>query len=150
MKTSRHLVKIVCCLSNHASLPLKLLCYALQTAMYLINQMTTLTLNKNSLLEVLFHCPLNYSKLKVFSYLCFPWLTPYTTNKLQTKSKPCIFLGYSLAQSAYLCYDLSKSKLFTSRHVELLPLPNPSFINSNDSSSTLSPQIFLHIQSRHL
>ncbi|KAL2575287.1 hypothetical protein AAZV13_16G007200 [Glycine max] len=64
------------------------------SAAYLINQMFTLTLNKKSLLEVLFHTSSNYNKLKVFGCLLFSWLTQYTAHKFQTKSKPCVFLGY--------------------------------------------------------
>lgn len=38
------------------------------------------------------------------------------TNKLEPRSTPCVFLGYSLTQSAYLCFDPSTSRMFVSRH----------------------------------
>lgn len=47
----------------------------------------------------------SYTKLKSFGCLCFPWLKPYTSNKLQPRSERCVFLGYSLTQSAYICYN---------------------------------------------
>jgi hypothetical protein len=39
---------------------------------------------------------------------------------LEPCSKPCIFSGYSLTQSAYLCYDTSTLKNFVSRHVRFI------------------------------
>lgn len=52
------------------------------------------------------------------------------TNKRQTKSKPCVFLGYSLIQNADFCFDPYKAKLFTSRHIEFV---ENVFPNSNSS-----------------
>ena len=40
-------------------------------------------------------------------------LKPYTSNKLKPKSSPCLFLGYSLNQSAYLCMDIQSRKKYT-------------------------------------
>lgn len=56
-------------------------------------------------------------KLRIFGCLCFPWLGPYTKNKLEPKSKPCLFLGYCTNQSAYRCKDLHSNRIFVSRHV---------------------------------
>lgn len=49
--------------------------------------------------------------------MCYPWLRPYTTHKVESKSTPYIFLGYSLNQSAYKCYDSHTQKIYISRHV---------------------------------
>lgn len=59
----------------------------------------------------------HFQKLRVFGCLCFPWFRPYTSHKLDAKSTPCVFLGYSITQSAYFCLDRSTSKIYTSRHV---------------------------------
>ncbi|KAI5350094.1 hypothetical protein L3X38_002985 [Prunus dulcis] len=42
---------------------------------------------------------------------------PYTTNKHQHKSKPCVFLGYSLNHQGYKCLDLFTRRIYVSRHV---------------------------------
>jgi hypothetical protein len=55
-----------------------------------------------------------------FSGVCYPWLRPYSSHKLDVRSKPCIFLGYSLSQNAYLCFDPTSTKIFISRHVKFV------------------------------
>jgi len=82
--------------------------------------MPTPTLNMSSPYESIFHKSPNFSKLKVFGCLCYPWLGPYASNKLKSKSQPCVFLGYSLSQSAYLCFAKSTNKLHVSRHVQFV------------------------------
>lgn len=65
----------------------------------------------------LFGTQLNYSKLRVFGSLCFPWLRPYRAHKLEDSSTPCFFLGYSPTQSAYLCLQPQTGRIYVSRHV---------------------------------
>ena len=105
-----HIVEIGLALLSHASLPLSYWTYALAPTCYLINCMPTPTLNLSSPYEHIFKIALNYSKLKIFGCLCYPWLRPYVTNKLDNRSKPYVFLEYSLTRSAY-CLDLSISKI---------------------------------------
>lgn len=49
--------------------------------------------------------------------MCFPWLHPYAPNKLENRSLPCVFLGYSLTQSGYQCLDPVSGRVYISRHV---------------------------------
>ena len=87
------------------------------TAIYLMNRMPTSNLSMKSPFECLFATIPNYSKLRVFGCLCFPWLKPYASNKLDNRSTPCTFLGSSTAQSAYFCLDRTTTRIYTSRHV---------------------------------
>ncbi|RDX82767.1 hypothetical protein CR513_36402, partial [Mucuna pruriens] len=100
--------KLVVFLSSlHLLIPLNIMEFLnTNIATFLMNRAPTFTLEKKSPIEILF--------LVVF----FPWLTSYPTNKLQTRSKPFVFLGYSLTQSAYLYFNPTDTMLFTSRHVE--------------------------------
>lgn len=52
-----------------------------------------------------------------FGCLCFPWLLPCNSNKLKSKSQPCIFVGCSPSQYAYRCLDPITNKIYTSRNV---------------------------------
>jgi hypothetical protein len=63
----------------------------------------------------LFNTPPDYTSLRVFGYKCFPLLRPYTAHKLEFRSKPCFFLGYSHA--GYRCLDITSDRVFLSRNV---------------------------------
>ena len=111
-------------LLSQASLPLSLWSYAFLTTTYLINCLPTPTLQMSSPYHKLLGSPPNYSKLCVFGCLCYPWIRPYSVQKLAPRFAPCVFLGYSLTQSAYICDDLSTTKTYHSRNFALL---SPSF-----------------------
>lgn len=85
----------------------------------------------------LFGATPNYSKLMIFGCLCYPWLRPYTSNKLEFLSTPCVFLGYSLTQSAYFCFNPSTSRVFVSRHVIIVENKFPYVSLSVNVSSSL-------------
>ena len=98
--------------------------------------MPTPNLQHQSLYEILFQTTPNYSKLKTFGCLYYPWLKPYNNSKLQSKSRPCVFLGYLTNQSAYKCLDLSTNKMFLSRHVKFVESSFPFVsLTLNDQSS---------------
>ena len=78
------------------------------------------TLHLSSPFDKLFESPPNHTKLRVFGCLCYPWPRPYSQHKLVSRSTPCVFLGYSSTQSAYICLDPSISKTYISRHVKFL------------------------------
>ena len=104
-------------LLSHASMPKTYWTYAFSTATYLINRLPTPTIIMDSPYHKLFGSQPNYTKLKVYGCLCFPWLRPYTNHKLQDRSTPCVFLGYSTTQSAYLCLQPTTGRIYVSRHV---------------------------------
>ncbi|RVW24879.1 Retrovirus-related Pol polyprotein from transposon RE2 [Vitis vinifera] len=123
-------------------MPLSYWPFAFSTAVYLINRLPTPTLNHLSPYFKLFGTFPNYSKLRSFGCLCYPWLRPYTSHKLESRSSPCVFVGYSPTQSAYLCLDTSTARLYTSRHVRFVESIFP-FVTSHTSlpratSSTIS------------
>ena len=74
-----HIVETRLTLLHNASLPLSFWSFAFQIASYLINRLPTSLLNNKSSFESLFGSPPNYSKLRIFGCLCFPWLKPYTS-----------------------------------------------------------------------
>lgn len=114
----RHLVETGLALLSHASLLISYWSYALSAASYLINRLPTSTLSNYSPFECLNGSSPNYTKLCVFGCFCYPWLRPYTKHRLEPRSKPCIFLGYSQTQSTYLCLEPSSKRIFILRHVQ--------------------------------
>ncbi|KAM0003914.1 putative RNA-directed DNA polymerase [Helianthus debilis subsp. tardiflorus] len=117
----RHVVETGLALLHYANLPQTFWSHAFQTATYLINRLPTPILSNKTPCDMLFGKPPDYTKLKPFGCLCYPWLRPYTTSKLQSRSHSCIFLGYSTSRSAFKCFDPTTSKLYHSRHVEFIP-----------------------------
>jgi len=115
----RHLLETTRCLLHQASLPPMFWSFAAQTA-YLINRLLTPTLKMHSPFFTLFQTKPNYNKLRSFWCLCFPWLKPYTSHKLEPRYEPCAFLGYSLSQSAYICYNSKTNKFYNFRHVQFI------------------------------
>lgn len=114
----RHVVETGLTLLSHASVSNTYWTYAFAMAVYLINRMPTPVLSHASPFGRFFGSDPNYMKLWVFGSLCFPWLRPYTSHKLEHRSSPCVFIGYSLTQSAYLCLEPVTGRIYTSRHVQ--------------------------------
>ncbi|CAA7059707.1 unnamed protein product, partial [Microthlaspi erraticum] len=121
----RHVVETGLTLMTEASLLKHYWPYAFAAAVYLINRLPTPVLNNDSPYHRLFGTLPNYGKLRVFGCLCFPWLRPYTAHKLDARSKPCVFVGYSLTQSGYLCLDPETERVYVSRHVQFDELTFP-------------------------
>lgn len=170
----QHIVETGLTLLSKAFVPKAYWTYAFATAIYLINRMPTTVIHGESPYAKLFAQQPNYLKLRVFGCLCFPWTRPYNTNKLDDRSVSCVFLGYSLTQSAYLCLDKSSGRIYVSRHVQFVedcfpfqktttpvssvPEYTPSQIDSRQqlipvptlplvqASSNLSPRSILHLQ----
>ena len=98
--------------------------------------------------EKLFHTIPDPSKFHVFDCLCFPWLRPYSSHKLDPKSSMCVFFGYSLTQSAFLYFDptLKKNLCVPSCQVygEYFPILFPTTPTSSviDTNSALSASSF--------
>ena len=90
-------------------------CFA--TTIYLINRMPKVGISLDSSFEKLFNKAPNPSKLRVFGYFCFPWLRLTSSHKLDPESSSCVFLGYSLTQAIFLCFDPTLKKIFVSCQV---------------------------------
>ncbi|KAJ9556373.1 hypothetical protein OSB04_010987 [Centaurea solstitialis] len=137
----RHIVETGLALLSHSNIPVTFWPFAFTTAAYLINRLPTSTLNNLSPFRCLFQKEPNYSKLRSFGCLCYPWLRPYSPHKLHSRSTPCVFVGYSPTQSAYYAYDPISTKVYTSRHVVFIEHEFP--FNKLTTSSTPSATINL-------
>ena len=106
----RHIVETDKALLHTANLPLSFWSHAFRTAVYLINRLPTPVLQMKSPFQLLHKTEPNPLHLHSFGCLCFPWLRPYTSNKLQPRSHPCIFIGYADTQYVYHCLDPNTNK----------------------------------------
>lgn len=76
-----------------ARLPLQIWEFSFISAMFLINRIPSWVLCNKYPYQLLYGIELDYSMLRVLGYLCFPHVRPYSSNKLEAQSIPCIFLG---------------------------------------------------------
>lgn len=142
----RHLIETTVALLHQANLPTSYWLEALCTAVFLINKMPTKVLNNQIPHQLLYHSPPDYSTLRVFGCLCFPWLRPYMDHKLQPRSTKCVFLGYCTFTKGYRCLDLDTKRIYISRHVKFFKNVFPLHLSSNTPSPSPSniPSISIH------
>lgn len=64
-------------------------------------------------------------------------------HKFSPRSTPCVFLGYSLTQSAFICLDVASSHVYISRHVVFHEsvFPFSSFVSSVSTSPSESSSL---------
>lgn len=113
----RHIVEKGRALLTHACVSYIFWTTTFDIAVYIINRLPTACLNNQSPFSILFNLDPGYYFLCVFGCLSFPWLCPYTKDKLSPHSKRCVFMGYSKIHKGYKCFDPTFSKFFVSRHV---------------------------------
>lgn len=144
----RHIVEIGKALLYTANLPLSFWSHAFCTTIYLINRLPTPVLQMKSPFQLLHKTEPNPLHLHSFGCLSFPWLRPYTSNKLQPRSHRCIFIGYADTQYVYHCLDPNTNKIYTFRHVKFYDhiFPYNTCQPPNNSSPKLPniPQQPLH------
>lgn len=108
----RHVVELGLAMMYHAAIPKYFWVEAFSTSIFLINCHPSPILNMECLFTILFQRNSSYSSLRVFGSHCFPYLCNYVTIKLEPRSLPCIFLGYSDKHKGYYCLHPS-SGVFT-------------------------------------
>lgn len=113
----RHIVDMSLCFLSKASMPTRFWYFAFVIAAFLINPHPSFVFGDKSPFEVLFLSSPDYSFLRVFGCACYPLLRPYNSNKLQSCTTQCLFLGYPLGYKGYLCYDPKHDKFYISRNV---------------------------------
>lgn len=145
----RHIVETILALLTHTAMPLMYWPYAFQTAVYLINRMPTSTLANIFPYEKLFRSQHVYHNLHNFGSLCYPWLRPYTSHKLEPRSIACVFVGYAPTQHSFLCLDPLNNRLYSSRHVKFVdnnyPFAQLSSTNQAPASNSLDEWCSFHL-----
>ena len=130
----RHIVGLGLTLLAQANLPFKFWWDAVHTTIYHINRLPTLILNLISPYEKLFAHKPDYTFLKCFGCLCYPYLRDFNKHKFDFYTSKCIFIGYSPSHKGYKCLTIS-GKIHILRHVIF---DETVFPYSTDNSFNLS------------
>lgn len=116
----RHVVETGLTLLAQSGVPSRFWHFAYDTAVYLINRMPSRTASNVSPLEHAFSHKPDFSFLRVFGCLCYPHLRPYNKHKMDFRSIPCVFLGYSPSHHGYRCLDPTSDRMYIARHVRFI------------------------------
>lgn len=100
---------------EYAGLPITYWNEAFCSAVFLVNKLPSSPLGVSPYEKLFCERP-NYLFLRVFGCLCFPNLWLFNTSKLQFRSSPCTFLGYSPYHKGYQC-QAADGRVYISRHV---------------------------------
>ncbi|GKB50910.1 retrovirus-related pol polyprotein from transposon TNT 1-94 [Tanacetum coccineum] len=135
-RRNRHVVETGLTLFAQACVPQRFWHYAFDTVVYLINRMPSRKSTNKSPFEHIFKRSPDYSFLRVFGCLCFPYLRPYNRHKMDFRSTLCVFLGYSPSHHGYRCLDISTERLYIARHVRFHEAQFPFDIPKTTSPPT--------------
>ncbi|MFS7934571.1 putative RNA-directed DNA polymerase [Helianthus anomalus] len=136
----RHVVETGLTLLAQSGVPMCFWNFAFETATYLINRMPSRTSSHVSPFEHLLKRKPDLSFLRVFGCKCFPHLRPYNPHKMDFRSSPCIFLGYSPSHHGYQCLDLTSNRIYIARHVRFNETYFPFLHSSSPTPTPLSPE----------
>ncbi|KAA3482658.1 Retrovirus-related Pol polyprotein from transposon TNT 1-94 [Gossypium australe] len=120
---------------SQANLSMSFWGYAFCCAVHLINRLPTSVLKGQSPFKVLHDQDPIYDHLRVFECCCFLYLCPFLFHKLDFRSQPCIFLGYSSQHKGYQCLTPDR-KVILSLHVmfDENHFPFPKTVSGSSSS----------------
>ncbi|KAL0642233.1 hypothetical protein Bca4012_102511 [Brassica carinata] len=119
-RKNRHLMEVARSMMFHANVPKRFWSDAVQTACYLINRVPTKILKNLSPFEVLNKSKPVIDHLRVFGCVCYVMVPGEQRNKLDAKSTKAMFIGYSITQKGYKCYDPEARRVMVSREVKFV------------------------------
>lgn len=89
----RHIIETAITLLNSAKLTYNVWTHACIHAIFLINRMSCSSLDMNFPYYKLFGSHPVLNSIKVFGTTVYPYLRPYAKNKLEPRTKKCVFFG---------------------------------------------------------
>ncbi len=102
---------------NEKNLPNYFWAEAIANIVYIMNRTPTSAIHGMTPEEKFTGKKPDVSHLKVFGCITYVHVPDEKRSKLDPKAKKCIFIGYSLEQKGYKCFNLSTRKLQVSKDV---------------------------------
>ena len=119
-RKNRHLMEVARSMMFHSNVPKRFWSDAVVSACYLINRTPTKVLRDLSPFEVLNKSRPQIQHLRVFGCTCYVLVPGELRKKLDAKSTKAMFIGYSITQKGYKCYDPTTGRVLVSRDVKFI------------------------------
>lgn len=130
----RHILEVIRAIRFQTRIPITFWGYYVLVVTYLINRMPSTIIGNQSPYERLYCKKPSLNHLRIPGYLSYS-MTIQEYDKLMSRSRIAIHIGYAATQKGYILYDIS-SKPFLSKKI---------FFPSKPSSKTLHRQFLLHL-----
>ncbi|XP_072056310.1 uncharacterized protein [Arachis hypogaea] len=131
----QHILAVARALLFHSFVPKCFWHYAVQHSIHLINRLPNAFLKNMTLYEALFHSKPDLSKLKVFGCLVFASTLTVGRQKLDPRSRKCIFLGYKTGTRGSILLDIETKEIFMSQNTEFFEHFPFKTVTSNSNST---------------
>ena len=102
---------------NEKEMPKYYWAEVIHTTIYIMNRTPTIVIHGMMLEEMFTRKKPNLSHLKVFGCLAYVHIPDELRSKMDPKAKKCVFIGYSLKQKGYHCYNLVTQEIRVSKGV---------------------------------
>mgnify|MGYP002776119018 CR=1 FL=1 len=116
-RTNRTIRERVRNMLSHVKLPKSYRVEAMYTIVYLINMSPSVPLKSDVPQRMWTGKDISYQHMSVFGCLAYMHVAKDQRSKLNNKSKPCIFMGYSEDEFDYRLWDLVDKKMVRSRDI---------------------------------
>ncbi len=116
-RNNMHIAKVVRALMDDKSMPHHYWAEAVATAVYIMNRTPTSTMHGMTPEEKYSGRKPDLSHLKVFGCIAYVHVPDELQTKLDPKAEKCVFIGYSLQQKGYRCYNPVTCEMRVSRDV---------------------------------
>ena len=116
-RKNRTIAEVARCMLNEKNMPNYFWADVASTAVYVINRCPTAGVHRMTPEEAWSGRKPDLSHMKIFGCVCYVHVPDDLRTKLDVKSKKCVFIGYSLEQKGYRCYNPTTKELRVSRDV---------------------------------
>ncbi len=106
-RNNRHILEITRAMLNEKNLPNYFWAETIATIVYITNRSLTITIDGMTLKKKFPGKKPNVSRLRMFGCIAYVDVLDEKKSKLNPKTKKCIFIGYSLKQKRYRCFNPS-------------------------------------------
>ncbi|MCH81484.1 retrovirus-related Pol polyprotein from transposon TNT 1-94 [Trifolium medium] len=138
----QHILGTARALLFQSHLPKLFWAHAVGHAVHIINRLPTPFLSNKSPFQILFNQLPDISTLKVFGSLAYAATLQSHRQKLDSRSRKCVTLGFQAGVKGHILFDLKSKEIFLSRDVVffeyIFPYASSTNNSGNQSSSNAS------------